>query len=64
MARKMDEETRKQLQTHLNCSDGVFETICNAIDYYFEANPQDDPREGEEFIEWNIEVGEILDEDD
>lgn len=64
VSREMDAETKASLKDALNGNDGVFETVDNAIEWYFEHNPQDDPRTGEEFISWHLEIGEILNEDD
>jgi hypothetical protein len=65
MSRKLDKDVKEGLQDALNGNDGVFETVMNAIDWYFEHNPQDNPLKEDEWIQWHITVGEeILDETD
>ena len=64
MSKKLDKDTRNSLEEAVNMHDNVFDTISNAIDWYFENNPKDDPRTGDEFIEWKIVIGEVLANDD
>ncbi len=56
---EINPDTMESLQDFLSGDDGIHETISNAIDRYFECNPEDAPPEEAIYrINWNITIGE------